>query len=627
MISRLKLVDFRGTQDLDWQPGPLLNVVLGANDAGKTTIRQAIEWALCGRVTGVTDERGAGSEDLVRVGRRDGSVSVQVTSAEGEVTRLRRSVGGARAKLELEGVTGTTRTLEDALADRVGRPDVLSAALATGRVLDRPPAEQQALIGRLSGAVWAPRDIAAPEILSLLGFNPDGAPLGVDDLQAIAKAAAAARAEEGRVLKSLKADLERLPAGRALSPADAQKAAEQLLLAKEGRDAAVAALGALGMAPMTRKRLEGQMARLRAEIEEMTPKIARWSASAAQLDAMREACAAAEREVQSRRAALTAAQAEHEVAAQTLAGLRADAELLTQAKGGVCPTCRRDGLDAQAAYEVLEAEIARSEAEVDKLLHAARTAFESASEAVAGLRQAEQAVGTAEANAAALERAREIDRRNRAALDEATKELAALAGDTEDAGAYEGAVVQADAQVERLQKLLAEHRAAEASTERRADLEGQIRDQQALYAALDDLCHACGNGGALWGRAEEAVKAFLARVSDGLGQEVGLGGGRLQVDGLDPRLLSRSGRLRLGVSLQVELARAAGAPVVVVDDLDALDHEHRNALLQTVLASGMQAIVLCALQSADPPTPPAVDGVAYWLLRDGAMTRLGGGAA
>lgn len=83
-IRRLEIRNLRCLQGAALQPGPTLNVVTGANGAGKTSLLEAIHLLAYGR-----SFRGRVRDGLVRSGA--GALEVFVEWSEGESARLRRA--------------------------------------------------------------------------------------------------------------------------------------------------------------------------------------------------------------------------------------------------------------------------------------------------------------------------------------------------------------------------------------------------------------------------------------------------------------------------------------------------------------------------------------------------------
>lgn len=155
-INRVTLKDFRNHTDttLDLEQ---ISIIVGWNNQGKSSIREAIEYALTGRVLAVTDRRGAGAEALVRSGRKTGIAGVQVEAGDFKA-HVSRSIPN---KLEVEHFTGTTTTQQQALMDKLGtNADVLGALFNTSEFLALPDGQQRNLLFQLAGVTFNPKALA-----------------------------------------------------------------------------------------------------------------------------------------------------------------------------------------------------------------------------------------------------------------------------------------------------------------------------------------------------------------------------------------------------------------------------------------------------------------------------------
>jgi len=135
-IKKLVLKNFRSHFDSSFTFGTI-NLIRGPNNVGKSSVAQAIEYALTGRCPG-TDERGAGADSLInrRQGVKGFSISVHTTvngGLPGVVTRS-RTYKGASFEIQAGGQVLVGKAAEDAdcFIDR----NLISAALRAGRFLE-----------------------------------------------------------------------------------------------------------------------------------------------------------------------------------------------------------------------------------------------------------------------------------------------------------------------------------------------------------------------------------------------------------------------------------------------------------------------------------------------------------
>jgi len=109
-ITRLALKDFRGHTEFAADLGRL-TLVRGANGVGKTSLANALEWLLAGRVTGLTDAAGKGAEALlVRGAGTAGGAKKAVVEAH--VAGFGPVVREVPNRLRAPGLTGGVRDAE-----------------------------------------------------------------------------------------------------------------------------------------------------------------------------------------------------------------------------------------------------------------------------------------------------------------------------------------------------------------------------------------------------------------------------------------------------------------------------------------------------------------------------------
>ncbi|MFA5383968.1 MAG: AAA family ATPase [Eubacteriales bacterium] len=127
-IEKLRLVNFGNYTDEEINLAPV-SVFVGKNGAGKSTIKQAIEYLFTGRVNGVTDGSGRGSEQLIRTGEKSGYVAGVVDGRN-----ISREIPG-----KLQGM------------EEPPNREVIAALMNTSKFLELPQKEQQSLLFSLLG--------------------------------------------------------------------------------------------------------------------------------------------------------------------------------------------------------------------------------------------------------------------------------------------------------------------------------------------------------------------------------------------------------------------------------------------------------------------------------------------
>jgi chromosome segregation ATPase len=78
-VARIKLKDFMQFTNIEFQPGPMLNVVIGPNGAGKSSLVNAIALGL-GAETGVLG-RADYTEEFIRTGCDGAEVEIELHNA------------------------------------------------------------------------------------------------------------------------------------------------------------------------------------------------------------------------------------------------------------------------------------------------------------------------------------------------------------------------------------------------------------------------------------------------------------------------------------------------------------------------------------------------------------------
>jgi DNA repair exonuclease SbcCD ATPase subunit len=646
MISALRMVNVRSYANATWQPEPGVNVVIAPNDAGKTTLRAAIEFALAGRAYGFTDERGAGAESLIRTGEKEAVVEVVVVNPDGKPFGVRRTIHASSTptKVEVQGVAGGTEMQVKVLAERLGaEPDIASLALNSGRFLDRAPAEQQAIILRLAGAEWTAAEIAAAmqsdrSRRALAAIGCDSLAGGADALATIEKRAREARPVAKRDRDALAAEIKAAPQFRVLS-AEALAAAEARVAEMQAeRDQLQREAGAAWQRSSAAKSLAGRRQRLEAELDALEDKIRGYQAGPSVADAEK---AAAKAEAAAQDAAKRAARASEALAVATsdAANWEAALEAIAQGEDGSCPFCPEItcGIQVQAARAVLTEGLdgaRRRVAERATALAAAEDRHQRTNGAAEDARLAHVA---AEARRDALASALKAKASKEKALAEVSAEQQAAPGRAEDEAAVQDRIAQLDRHLEAERDLLRGHQRGTELEERLATLRRKAEAAESLVRDLEDLCGEFGPSGLRARLLQPILEGFLQDAN--LELAAGANGAHLRyaadgaievespawLGGLRAPALSTSMRLRVGIGLQYSICRAAGWRLLVVDGADALDAHNRNAvvgMLQDIAGEGRQVILLAAQPQAELPSDPGIEGLAMWTITDGQFVRL-----
>jgi exonuclease SbcC len=215
-LDKVSAQNFQGLETAELELADL-TLIWGLNGSGKSSILDAIAWAVTGEAP-----RGGPAVDVLRQGSR-GSAEVEAVFGGRSVIRRRSKTTGS---VWIDGVETRAADADRAIEALLGAPlSAVSAALRSGALLDLPSDELQALIGGLTGA-----SAGAEAIAAALGAEvADAARRAGLRLPAALKAfdVAATRAEEARrqakrELAEREADLARLPTP-ASSPAPKER--------------------------------------------------------------------------------------------------------------------------------------------------------------------------------------------------------------------------------------------------------------------------------------------------------------------------------------------------------------------------------------------------------------------
>jgi exonuclease SbcC len=150
-IRELSLRNFRSHQETNLALDRI-NLFVGANGAGKSTIKNAIEFALTGKCD-YTDERGVGANDLIYDATDQAVVSLIIDDTRGgEPVKLSRMIPGG---LSVEDWHGTATVQQEQLYEALGaKKEVISAVLNTSRFITMSAGEQKNLLFSLLGMTF-----------------------------------------------------------------------------------------------------------------------------------------------------------------------------------------------------------------------------------------------------------------------------------------------------------------------------------------------------------------------------------------------------------------------------------------------------------------------------------------
>jgi DNA replication and repair protein RecF len=144
-VTRVRLRDFRNYERAEVELGRGLNVVAGANGAGKTNLLESIYFGLTARSCRTSNER-----EMVRLGARVARVELEVTAEDGDHLLEVGLEPGQEKRIRVDGAP---------LARGVDPPRPLVSVFLPDRLdlVKGPPAGRRAHLDRVVAALWPAR--------------------------------------------------------------------------------------------------------------------------------------------------------------------------------------------------------------------------------------------------------------------------------------------------------------------------------------------------------------------------------------------------------------------------------------------------------------------------------------
>lgn len=633
MITDLTIRNVRGVDTVELLHLERVNIVLGGNNQGKTSIEDAIRWLLVGR-NQHTDQRGAGAELQIRSGAKKGKITANFVLGQGLVKTFERTIPsgtGSKAKKEdVEGFLGDINLIEACLSTRYMselRGQELADLLAAF-LLQPPPAEGlEPLLREHYGD--APADYFARNLAKAVAHDK-----GLEDWAETSRKAV--RKEIEATDREIYAKRSALPSSTpAVVSADELQRRRQLL-------------------ETASKDVTTEEARLKANVDSIKARREAWSAKKQQFEAARRELSAARTELAG------VGQGPRTVSADQLADLRATlqaadarlAELRSEMDaattrtveanaGGTCPA----GYCARVVHAEASAEFSRlvgeqRKAEVDR--DTARTAVDQAD------RLERDAAAWAERQGRAQQR---VDRAKEA---EATARDPGTEPQDYESGARLASLRDqlriAETQMRDGEKTAGDQARGTTLKAEIAKLEETMKHLVHAEQQLDALAKAFAPRGLRTRLLPAGIKDFAGDVDSLLFKHFGRHfkiereaktdrsgeqepPWRCFATGADSHfypcgsLLSWSERGRVSLCVQAVLAQYIDFSPIVVDEL-ALDPTWRGPLLDLLLDLPVQSIVLSTAQGVAgdelvPPEAPEIDGVTWWWVENGKVRRLG----
>ncbi len=611
-LNRLILHDFLNHAHSELELAGL-TVVAGGNNAGKSAIKDAIQFLLTGTAR-TTDKRGAGAEDLKRVGGVSMEVLAELSVGDRNIRASRQ-----RGSLEVtsEGVTwgGKLAEKQAALHKLLGADSrVIRACLHAGSLPELPPAEQEELLFDLMALEFNPAAIVKlleehgceerdTRLLWSQGMDvmrgavdarlPSGSYtfevfklLNQEAYNARKETRKTSKLRNAAVLKDEAAEAALIQAIPALAGIEdpelkATTLDAQLIAMRGQRDELLVQVTKLRDRPDTegkREELTAELGELDAELE----KAAQWESARAELFGTQEL------------AKLTKnLEAERQAAEQAVAMVKAKVKALreTAATFKKRPTCPLMGQECPLKDDAKEGLVlgllARAKVFKDEDLAKAQTKLAKTMEILTPLRELNADKGRDQATILA-----DVARVG-AELEKLSTEVAEEA-DTE---ALERELSELTARVEAAPVKIQTVRTYGDQRARTKVARTAAETAQVELDSWERLCKALGPKGIRGHAITEPLKKLTESINARLHEYspdhrvelLGSDGFELRVYGPDSpdralpiKGLSTSERLRVGVALQDALCHLTGLRFLLVDNVDMLDPGNQEALLTTL---------------------------------------------
>jgi exonuclease SbcC len=625
-INKVSLRGFSAHKETTVQFGAdTVTFICGGLNSGKSSIAQAIELAItreCERYRKRTDDQRQFIHDI---GGND-RFTVSVETNAGTATLSRPRTGSASFTWD----TGSRAVSGDEghalMLDKLGAPsvEVVTAVMATADIFDRDPKEQRAMVLGLIEPKCSWEDIQ--NWYADAGHDKEGLRLipEVSSLAGIDIAYKAAFDERTAVNRSLKD----------LRPPD---------IATDAKRYDIPAIEArIGVLESERRELDKQMA-VQEAAKKNSPAVTRarvlQSIEGLAAEALKsvacgdkELAEAVKRRDEAWKAHQAAAKARNE-ASDVIAELKAEVAQLSknvdqlQKFNGICVAGQHEcpaSRDSMAiALKAQEGRLERS----SSMLREAQIKFGAIEKAAVDT----AAARGADASVADMEAARTAKAKRNEELRRLQAELAALPaeeGSPEDnTAAIATKIAEYGERIKIGKGLLAEGQRMAAQMQAVERVAAQRKELEQKKVHLENLCSFFGPEGIRVRLIEKNIAAFEGTVNAALSQygfEFTFKANPWQIlaKGRDVNRLSRSERFRLGVALQVAIAKASGLDFVLVDNMEILTPQARVETLKLLKEAGIgQAILILTLMVTEAEflekrNAAAAGGPAFFLVRN-----------
>lgn len=581
-LTHIDLPAFRSCRGIQLTTDSRRVLIAGRNGSGKSTVANAIRWALTGHCDG-TDARGAGAEVLIPHGLDAAKVGVTLDG----IGFLSTTFNGHGGSFSVEGFTGTSQIQRGALYGKLGTtPEYLNAVLDTAVFLDLAHGDAKALV------------------LSLLGvtIQSEDKSYTLDELDAAYTLAFADRKAAKKVL-----------AGLVLPPAPVETKIPQVAsIEKRLADVRVKA-GALqkavGSVIGKRDALTAEGAWLSVERpipEDVSGQIAEFERKVAELEAIAVPVI------------------------KTPPPAKGDPQrliFLTGVKNAIArytPSGRcvlDDGIPCLTLAVKFSDRLDELKAEMEDLTPANPADSPPAAESpLTGLRRHLQVFQRQQdARTAALDEAERADAR----LTQIHQELDALP----DVADKEAELATETERIVKGERLLQDARAHWQAVERHDKAKTARTAQEAEVERLEAAVEHLGPKGVRVPALAEAIGSFEAAVNPyvepfGWTLSFSVEPWTVFANGRSVETYSRSERYRIGIALQMGIAMLSGLSFAVIDEVDMLDAANRAAMTKMLMSAPLEQIFILGTREPSQPLKPIEGVVAYRLVNDEGTTRI-----
>lgn len=619
-INRLKLIDWRNHEASDITLDRLA-VIRGANHSGKSSIRDAIEYALTGRCDS-TDAKGTGATGLIRTGA-DKAIILMKLQANKEIDYRCSLTEKSGRSISIRDESDAAWTGEGVKNWLDSQKNVLSCVLNTRYFIRLSPAEQKKLLSSIilpDSYIW-PEAIQATVKQLQLAVNWNQAPFEV--IESGYKLAFDRRRDVKRDLKNMVIPAHLPAVEGAASLEDAREKLSSLraqrdALEKDAREASKARGAAESQVRSLKQRADSLRAKLRMEQETLAQTS---TLSAKQVKDLQK-IAARDKE-------LAQCEADKRLVQEEISGIQAIISIFDELDGKqCCPMCQR---------KVTEEWLVGALTPHNDALNKAHGRQRDILNAMKELGDVDGAKRKLEAN----ERNAENRKRSQSVIAETESMLRTAEEELEAANNALAAMGNAPAEPPEIAALREELGDAESIHDRFvawdarekeiARAQKQREQLNQAEAALESVVTYFGPDGVKAEMLREHIGTFEGSINAALNvwgyeaqfsiEPYGFTVDRLDgTNGLQIEYLSESERLRFAVAFQVALAQVSGIRMVVIDETEIFDTEGRNCFYPMLIAADLDQAI--AIGTDEREEVPEVADAVFYMMDEGKAEKL-----